>query len=303
MRKVHGVIAVVAVLTVIIGISAIILLNSNPLEPSQTPSPNPSTTQPTNQTPTTSTTPSGSPSPSPTQTTSTSVPVYTVSIVHSYPHDSSAFTQGLVMENDGTLLESTGLYGQSSLRQVNLVDGSILQQYTLPSEYFGEGIAVVEDKIVQLTWQNKIGFIYDKETLELLGNFSINVEGWGLTHDGTHLIMSDGTSNLYFFDPNTYQVISSINVYDNNGPVSHLNELEYINGTIYANIWMSPKIAIINPTSGQVQAYIDLTQIVQSNTTSNRDAVLNGIAYNKQTNQLFVTGKYWSYLYEIELEQ
>jgi glutamine cyclotransferase len=302
MQKVYGVIAAAVILALIIGISAIIVLNFNPQDTAQTPTPTP-TTQPPNQTPTTSATPTVTLSPNSTQTTSNNIPVYSVSIVHSYPHDASAFTEGLTIQNDGILLESTGLNGESSLRQVNLVDGTVSQQYNLSRDYFGEGITVVGDKIVQLTWQSGIGFVYNKETFELLSNFSINTEGWGLTYDGIHLIMSDGTSTLYFLDPNTYQVTSSITVQDNNGSVDYLNELEYINGTIYANIWHIPKIAIINPTSGQVQAYIDLTETAQPYTANNQEAVLNGIAYNQQTNQLFVTGKYWSYLYEIEIQQ
>ncbi|XHH10046.1 MAG: glutaminyl-peptide cyclotransferase [Candidatus Bathyarchaeia archaeon] len=301
MKKAYGIIAAAAVLALILGITAIILLNANQPDASQTPTP---TSTAPNQTPTAST-PTQSPtlSPSPTPTTYHGVPVYNYSIVHTYPHDSSAFTQGLDIDEGGKMFESTGLNGASSLRRVNLADGQIMQQYNLPYEYFGEGIAVVEDKIVQLTWQNRIGFVYDKETFELLGNFSYNTEGWGLTYDGNRLIMSDGSSTLYFLDANTYQTIGSINVHDGNGPVEQLNELEYINDTIYANIWKSSKIAVINPTSGQVEAYIDLADTAQHFTAKDPNAVLNGIAYNSQTNQLFVTGKYWSSLYEIQLQK
>jgi glutamine cyclotransferase len=181
-----------------------------------------------------------------------------------------------------------------------LADGKILKQIDLAETYFGEGIAVVGDKIIQLTWMNKIGFIYDKETFKLLDNFKLDTEGWGLTYDGTNLILSDGTSNLYFLDPTTYQTINSINVHDAEGPVQDLNELEYINGAIYANIWFSTKIAIINPTTGQVEAYLDLEEIAQQHTSKDPEAVLNGIAYNAQTNKLYITGKNWSNLYEIE---
>jgi glutaminyl-peptide cyclotransferase len=186
------------------------------------------------------------------------------------------------------------------LRRVRLSDGEVLQQINLPSSYFGEGIAVVDDKIVQLTWQNNIGFVYNKATFELVGNFSYATEGWGLTYEGTHLIMSDGSSSLYFLDSNTYQTVASINVHDNVGSVLNLNELEYINGTIYANIWHSQKIAQINPQTGQVEAYIDLSGIYSPTDT---EAVLNGIAYNPQTNQLFVTGKYWANIYEITIQK
>ena len=168
----------------------------------------------------------------------------------------------------------------------------------MSGEYFGEGIAVVGDKIVQLTWQNYIGFVYDKATFDLLGQFNLTTEGWGLTYNGTHLILSDGTSKLYFLDPNTYQTVGSVNVHDGSMPIANLNELEYINGDVYANIWEDQKIAIINPQTGQVKAYIDLTGLYQTN---DPNAVLNGIAYNQQTGQLYVTGKYWPNLYEIQL--
>jgi glutamine cyclotransferase len=242
------------------------------------------------------------PSDSSTQTaTFHGVPVYSYKVVQTYPHDSSAFTQGLTFDDKGNLLESTGLEGASSLRRVNLADGKVLHQINLDKEYFGEGITVVGDKIVQLTWQNRIGFIYDKETFKLIDTFNVDTEGWGLTFDGSQLILSDGTSKLYFLDPTTYQTINSINVHDAEGPVENLNELEYINGAIYANIWFSTKIAIINPATGQVQAYIDLEETAKPHTSKNSEAVLNGIAYNTQTNKLYITGKLWSNLYEITI--
>ncbi len=299
MRRVHGAFAVIVASALLISITAIVLLSTHPQNASPTPTPS------TNPTPTTTTTPSPNPtstvtpSPSPTLTLYNGVPVYSYNVIQSYPHNTSAFTQGLLVESNGVLLESTGMYGASSLRRVRLSDGVILQQYNLSSDYFGEGIAVVGDKIVHLTWQNNIGFVYDKETFELLGNFSVNTEGWGLTYDGSRLIMSDGSDKLYFLDPNTYQTVASINVHDNKGGVANLNELEYINGTVYANIWHSSKIAIINPSTGQVQAYIDLAGIYQAPSS---EAVLNGIAYNSQTNQLYVTGKYWASLYEIKAQ-
>jgi len=237
----------------------------------------------------------------PTQTTTFhGVPLYSYSTsIQTYPHDPAAFTQGLTFDNKGNLIESTGLYGASSLRRVNLTNGKILQQINLDDEYFGEGTTVVDNKIIQITWTNKIGFIYDKETFKLIDNFKLNTEGWGLTYDGNHLILSDGTPTLYFLDTNTYQTINSINVHDPEGPVTNLNELEYINGNIYANIWFSTKIAIINPTTGQVEAYLDIEKIAQPHTTKNPEAVLNGIAYNTQTNKLYITGKLWPNLYEI----
>ncbi|MDR2204138.1 MAG: glutaminyl-peptide cyclotransferase [Nitrososphaerota archaeon] len=237
-----------------------------------------------------------------TQTTYHGVPIYNYKIVQTYPHDPTAFTQGLIIDEKGNLIESTGLNGASSLRRVYLKNNKNLQQIDLPYEYFGEGIAIVDDKIIQLTWQNRIAFIYNKDTFKLIGNFTLNTEGWGLTYDGTHLIMSDGTSNLYFIDPNTYQTINTINVHDTEGSVDNLNELEYINGTIYANIWHNTKIAIINPTTGQIEAYIDLKEIAQPHTKNNSEAVLNGIAYNTQTNQLYITGKNWPTIYEIKIK-
>jgi len=222
---------------------------------------------------------------------------YTYQIIKTHPHDTTAFTEGLVF-NDGVLYESTGEYGFSSLRQVNLEDGVIQHEVLLPNQYFGEGLTVVNDSLVQLTWREKIGFIYDKETFGLLGNFSYSSEGWGLTFNGSALIMSDSTSKLTFLDPVTFQMIRQVNVHDGITPVTNINELEYINGAVYANIWMQQKIAIINPQTGTVEGWIDLTGIYQSN---NLDDVLNGIAYDSQTNRLLITGKDWPNLYEITI--
>jgi glutaminyl-peptide cyclotransferase len=220
---------------------------------------------------------------------------YTYRVVNTYPHDASAFTEGLVFCN-GSLFESTGEV--SSLRRVNLTSGDVLQEFLLPSEYFGEGLTAVDGKLVQLTWQNGIGFVYDMETFGLLGNFSIATEGWGLTYDGTNLILSDGTSNLYFLNPTTYEIVRQVNVKDGNNSVTNINELEYINGDVYANIWMTQKIAIINPQTGQIKGWIDLTGIYQP---QGFEDVLNGIALDKQTNRLFITGKDWPNLYEIKI--
>jgi glutaminyl-peptide cyclotransferase len=222
---------------------------------------------------------------------------YTYSILNTYPHDKGAFTEGLVFSN-GALFESTGEYGTSSLRLVNLTSGEVLQEFQLPSEYFGEGLTAVDGKLLQLTWQNGIGFVYDENSFDLLGNFSIATEGWGLTYSGINLIMSDGTSKLYFLNPATYEVVGQVSVRDGNDSVTNINELEYINGDVYANIWMTQKIAIINPQTGQIKGWIDLSGIYQSNDVN---SVLNGIAYNNQTGGLFVTGKNWPYMYEIEI--
>ena len=227
--------------------------------------------------------------------------LYAYTIDNTYPHDPAAFTEGLVFNND-VLYESTGNYGESSLRQVNLETGEVQKEVFLPSQYFGEGLTVVNDSLVQLTWQNNVGFVYDKATLEVLGNFSYSTEGWGLTFDGDQLIMSDGSSNLYFLDPTTFQKTGQINVHDGNASVTDINELEYVHGDVYANIWLQQKIAIINPQTGSVKGWIDLTPLYQTNNpTNNIDNVLNGIAYDAQTNRLFVTGKDWPNLYQITI--
>jgi glutamine cyclotransferase len=223
---------------------------------------------------------------------------YTYSIVNVFPHDRNAFTQGIVFEN-GFLYESTGLYGNSTLRRVELESGRILQFYSLPIQYFGEGITIVDDKIIQLTWLSNTGFVYDKNSFELLQEFNYPTQGWGITYDGSRLIMSDGTATLYFIDPETFEKIGEVKVHDKE-QVTELNELEYIHGEIYANIWKEEKIVIINPQNGQVRGWIDMSGI---NDVVNRNAenVLNGIAYGKEEDRLFVTGKRWSHLFEINL--
>jgi glutamine cyclotransferase len=221
---------------------------------------------------------------------------YTFSVVNVYPHDANAFTEGLVFDS-GFLYESTGLYGNSSLRRVDLETAEVLQRVSLQAQYFGEGIAVVGDKIVQLTWQSHVGFVYNKASFNLAQEFQYPTEGWGLTYDGSRLIMSDGSANLYFLDPVTFQRIGQVAVHDT-GPVTELNELEYINGTVYANVWGEEKIVEINPQNGQVTAWIDLTGIQD---LKNHDAnnALNGIAYDANGHRLFVTGKMWPHIFEI----
>jgi glutamine cyclotransferase len=223
---------------------------------------------------------------------------YTFGVVNVYPHDANAFTEGLVFDS-GFLYESTGLYGNSSLRRVDLETGEVLQSVSLQAQYFGEGTTVVGDKIVQLTWQSQVGFVYNKASFSLLQEFQYPTEGWGLTYDGSRLIMSDGSANLYFLDPVTFQRIGQVAVHDT-GPVTKLNELEYINGTVYANVWGEEKIVVINPQNGQVTAWIDLTGIQD---LKNQDAnnILNGIAYDANGHRLFVTGKMWPHIFEINL--
>ncbi len=223
---------------------------------------------------------------------------YTYNVVNVYPHDEDAFTQGLVFE-DGFLYEGTGRYGQSTLRRVELETGNVTQLYALPDNLFGEGITIFGDRIIQLTWKSGKGFVYDRSSFDLLQEFEYPTEGWGITHDGSRLIMSVGNETLYFLDPETFQTIGQVEVYDEES-VTSLNELEYINGRVYANIWNEDKIAIINPQSGQVTGWIDLAGI---NDTENQNiyTVLNGIAYDQNGDRLFVTGKMWSKLFEIEL--
>jgi glutamine cyclotransferase len=231
---------------------------------------------------------------------SNNIPVYSYNIVNTYPHDRDAFTEGLVFE-DGFLYEGTGLYGDSSLRKVELETGAVLQIYELPAEFFGEGITIYGDKIVQLTWKSHVGFVYDEDSFESLQEFNYLTEGWGITHDGTRLIMSDGTSTLHFLDPQTFEEISQLEVFDNNGPINRLNELEYIQGEIYANIWQTDRIARISPETGRVVGWVDLEGLLTAEDRSEPVDVLNGIAYDAGTDHLFVTGKLWPKLFEIKL--
>jgi len=230
------------------------------------------------------------------------IPVYTYRVVNTYPHDPDAFTQGLVFE-DGVLYEGTGLRGRSTLRKVDLETGEVLKSCNLPEEYFGEGIAVFGDRISQLTWQAKTGFVYDKESFDLLQTFSYPTEGWGLTHDGEHLIMSDGTTTLHFLDPLTYVETGRIQVIESivSSYVPRLNELEYVNGEVYANDWLTDRIARIDPANGQVVGWIDLTGLLGPEDRSRTVDVLNGIAYDAEGDRLFVTGKLWPKIFEIEL--
>jgi len=228
------------------------------------------------------------------------IPVYTYNIVNTYPHDRNAFTQGLVFE-DGVLYEGTGLLGRSTLRRVELETGEILQVHELPAQFFGEGITIYGNKIIQLTWQSNIGFVYDKNSFELLQEFNYSTEGWGITHDGERLIMSDGTSILHFLDPQTFEEIGQLEVFDDDGPVTRLNELEYIQGEIYANVWQTDRVARIAPGTGRVIGWVELGGLLTAEDRSEPVDVLNGIAYDAETDRLFVTGKLWPKLFEIEL--
>lgn len=225
--------------------------------------------------------------------------VYGYEVINVYPHDRSAFTEGLVYDG-GVLYEGTGNYGRSTLRRVELETGLVQKQISLPAEFFGEGIAVWDDRLIQLTWKSKAGLIYDKESLNKTGNFTYQTEGWGITSDGKKLIMSDGTDHLYFLDPETFQVLGQIEVRDAGTAIRGINELEYIQGEIYANIWPTNRIAVISPETGNVRAWIDLRGLLPESERAGVD-VLNGIAYDAKGDRLFVTGKYWPSLFEIDL--
>jgi glutamine cyclotransferase len=228
------------------------------------------------------------------------IPVYTYTVVHTYPHDPNAFTQGLIFEN-GVLYEGTGLRGRSSLRRVELETGNVLQIYELPDQYFGEGVTIYDDRIIQLTWRSNVGFVYDKDSFELLQTFDYPTEGWGITHNGVHLIMSDGTSTLHFLNPETFDEIGQVEVYDDDGPVVRLNELEYIQGEVYANVWQTDRIARIDLHTGRVVGWINLKGLLSHTDLSQPVDVLNGIAYDAAGDRLFVTGKLWPKLFEIKL--
>ena len=227
-------------------------------------------------------------------------PVYGYEIVNTYPHDANAFTQGLVYEN-GFLYEGTGIVARSTLRKVELETGNVLQLYHMPEKYFGEGITIWQDKIIQLTYLSKTGFVYDKETFEPLGQFSYKTEGWGLTHDNKYLIMSDGSPTLSFLDTDTFEIVSKIAVNYQGSLLDNINELEYIDGKIFANIWQTDNIVIIDPKTGNVESIIELEGLLNRWEIEEPADVLNGIAYDAKNKRLFVTGKWWPKLFEIKL--
>ncbi len=220
-------------------------------------------------------------------------------VVAEYPHDPTAFTQGLVIEG-GQLYESTGQYGHSSIRRVELTSGAVEQIERLNFTYFGEGMTVLDDRIYQLTWKSQTAFVYDLESFEQIETRRYRGEGWGLTDDGASLIVSNGTATLTFYDPATFGVTRAIEVRDEGAPVPLLNELEYIDGEIWANVWYDDRIVRVDPETGDVIGWIDLSHLVPR-TQRGRDDVLNGIAYDEDSGRLFVTGKNWPTLYEIEL--
>jgi glutaminyl-peptide cyclotransferase len=224
----------------------------------------------------------------------------TYQILHTYPHDAQAFTQGLLFL-DGHLYESTGIEGQSSLRMEDVETGKIDQFLEVPDKYFAEGLTNWGSTLIQLTWKSHVALVYDRSSFRLLRTLSYTGEGWGLTQDGKNLILSDGTASLRFLDPETFHELRRITVRDHGHPVTQLNELEFIHGEIYANIWYSDRIARISPTTGRVLGWIDLTNLLPKADRSNSGAVLNGIAYDSVHDRLFVTGKLWPKLFEIKI--
>jgi glutaminyl-peptide cyclotransferase len=227
--------------------------------------------------------------------------LYRARVIASYPHDPRAFTQGLLF-HDGFLWESTGHYGQSSLRKIELHSGQVLAQRQLPSTMFGEGLALWGGELIQLTWTNRLGLVYALDDLRPLKTFRLAGEGWGLTHDGHQLILSDGSAELAFLDPQTYTEVRRLPVHDRGQPVQHLNELEFIKGQVWANVWMTDRIAIISPQDGRVTAWLDLKDLLPAADRQPTTAELNGIAYDAQNDRIFVTGKYWAKIFEIALE-
>ncbi|MFY9570927.1 MAG: glutaminyl-peptide cyclotransferase [Blastocatellia bacterium] len=222
-------------------------------------------------------------------------------VVNSYPHDPTSFTQGLVWR-DGGFFESTGMYGQSKLRRLEFPSGKVLKEIRLAPELFGEGLAAVDDRLIQLTWKSRRGFVYDLQTLRLLQEFSYDTEGWGLTYDGTNLILSDGSSDLFYLDPKTFKPVRKLAVRMNGQPVHELNELEFIDGEIWANVWQKDLILRIDPSTGQVTSLLDLKGVLAPSDKTGSEDVLNGIAYDAGQKRLFITGKLWPRIFEIKIK-
>lgn len=223
-------------------------------------------------------------------------------VVASYPHDPRAFLQGLLW-HDGGFYESTGQYGESSLRRVEFPSGRVLKKVNLADDLFGEGLALVDNRLIQLTWTSHRGFVYELETLRQIGEFSYRTEGWGMTYDGSNLIMSDGSSTLTYLDPQTFKPVRQLQVRFNGRPVPNLNELEFIEGEIWANVWQSDMILQIDPASGQVVSFLDLKGILDPSNRTGSEDVLNGIAYDAQQKRIFVSGKLWPLIFEIRVKR
>jgi glutaminyl-peptide cyclotransferase len=222
-------------------------------------------------------------------------------VVNSYPHDPTSFTQGLLWQNGG-FYESTGLYGQSKLRRLEFPSGRVLKESGLQTDLFGEGLALVDSRLIQLTWKSHRGFVYDLDSFRLLQEFTYDTEGWGLTHDGKNLILSDGSSELLYLDPQTFKPVKKLAVTMNGRPVTELNELEFIEGEIWANVWQTDLILRIDPSTGRVTSFLDLKGILAPSDRTGREDVLNGIAYDSEHKRIFVTGKLWPRIFEIRMK-
>jgi glutaminyl-peptide cyclotransferase len=233
------------------------------------------------------------------QSAAASLPIFTYTVVHSYPHDPDAFTQGLQVV-DGAFFEGTGLNGRSSIRRVRIETGEVLQKRDVDARYFGEGITVRGQELFQLTWQSGLGFVYDKTTFAPKRQFKYTGEGWGLTHDKTSLIMSDGSEYLRFLDPATFAERKRIRVMAAGAPLKNLNELEVVRGEIFANVWQTDYVARIDPATGVVNGYIDLRGLLSPRERAATD-VLNGIAYDEAADRLFITGKLWPRVFEVRI--
>lgn len=222
-------------------------------------------------------------------------------VVNSYPHDPTSYTQGFVWA-DGGFYESSGLYGQSKLRRLEFPSGKVLKQIQIDPELFAEGLTLIEPRLIQLTWKSHRGFVYDKDTFRLLQEFSYDTEGWGLTFDGKNLILSDGSSDLFYLDPQTFKPTKTLPVTMNGEPVRELNELEFIEGEIWANVWQTDLIIRINPSTGQVASFLNLKSILRPSERPGSEAVLNGIAYDPVQKRIFITGKLWPRIFEIKVK-
>lgn len=225
--------------------------------------------------------------------------LYECEVVNTYPHDNKAYTQGLFYEK-GVMFEGTGQRGESSLRKVRFETGELISVLSLENKYFGEGITEFKDKIIQLTWTSRTGFVYDKNSFKLIATLRYPTQGWGITNDGEKLIMSDGTQTIHFLDPEYFNEIDKIEVYDNEGSVRNLNELEYINGLVYANVYQTEEIIAFDPISGKVLKRFDCRKIIPKGYQGETDNVLNGIAYDKDNDRIFITGKRWPSLFEVK---
>ena len=227
-------------------------------------------------------------------------PRFSFRVVKAFPHDPTAFTQGLVFA-DGIFYESTGLRGHSTLRKVTPATGVVIQQVPVEDQYFAEGLALVGNELLQLTWEERVGFVHDKTTLKRLRTFNYPTEGWGMAFDGKSLVMSDGSSRLFFLDPKTQKPVRSVQVLEGLHPVERLNELEFVRGELWANVWQTDRIAKINPQTGRVKGWVDLTGLLRPDARGPEGDVLNGIAWDKAGDRIFVTGKKWPWVFQIEV--